>query len=110
MKKKWIRTAICNVFPQILLCICVSGQPAKRFDVVIDELLPDPSPVIGLPNSEFVELKNVSSSPINLRNWKLTDGLATATISVTYILQPDSFVIICASSAVVSFAGFGSVI
>ncbi|HKP31689.1 MAG TPA: lamin tail domain-containing protein, partial [Chitinophagaceae bacterium] len=86
------------------------AQIAKRFDVVINELLPDPTPMVGLPNSEYVELKNAASFPINLRNWKLTDGSTTATISQNYILQPDSLVIVCATSAVPSFAAFGNAI
>ena len=55
------------LFPLITLSSCyLLAQTANRFDIVIDELFPDPSPVIDLPNSEFIELKNVSSLPINL--------------------------------------------
>jgi len=33
------------------------AQVANRFDVVIDELLPDPTPPVQLPAFEFIELK-----------------------------------------------------
>jgi Lamin Tail Domain len=94
----------------LLLPFLSSAQTATRFSIVIDELFPDPAPSIGLPNSEFVELKNVSSTPFNLKNWKLSDGTSTATIAVNFILQPDSFVIICPNSAVPTFAVFGNTI
>src|SRR5688500_2582398 len=86
------------------------AQVANRFDVVIDELLPDPSPPVQLPNAEFIELKNVSATAYNIRNWKLNNGSTTATITTSFLLQPDSFVIICANNAVTTFAPFGRVI
>ncbi len=86
------------------------SQTPKRFDVLIHEILADPSPQVGLPNSEFIELRNVSGSPINLRNWKLSDGSSTSTITVNYVLQADSCVVICASSALSAFAALGPAI
>lgn len=86
------------------------AQVANRFDIIIHEVFPDPSPPVGLPNSEFIELRNISSSAFNLRNWKITDGSSTATITVNYFLQPDSIVVICPSSAVQSFSVFGATI
>lgn len=94
----------------ILSCGVLHTQEPRRHDVVIHELFPDPSPVIGLPASEFIELRNVSSVPFNLRNWKVTDGSSTATISSNFILQPDSMVIICPSTSVAAFAAFGNAI
>ncbi|MFM7105246.1 MAG: lamin tail domain-containing protein, partial [Flavobacteriales bacterium] len=40
-------------------------------DIVINEILADPSPVIGLPNAEFFELRNNTSSPLDLSNLKV---------------------------------------
>jgi hypothetical protein len=102
-----------QVFLQVILllvCSCMTGQPPQRFDIIIHELLADPSPQVGLPNSEFVELRNISSGVINLRNWKLTDGSSTATINSNYLLAPDSCVVVCATSAQVLYAGLGSAV
>ncbi|MFN5477692.1 MAG: hypothetical protein ACK484_13970, partial [Sphingobacteriales bacterium] len=46
----------------------VHAQNNVRHAVLIHELFPDPIPSRGLPNAEFIELKNVSSSDIQLRN------------------------------------------
>ncbi len=88
----------------------VSAQIAERYNIVITELFPDPTPAIGLPGTEFIELKNVSSSPFNLRNWKISDGSSTVSINVDFNLQPDSFVIICPESARLAYASFGTTI
>ena len=87
-----------------LSAFLANAQVAKRYDIVIDELLPDPSPQIGLPASEFIELKNVSREAFNLSGWKLSDGTSTATLS-SFVLQPDSFVIICPVSSTSAFTG-----
>jgi hypothetical protein len=87
-----------------LSAFIINAQVAKRYDIVIDELLPDPSPQIGLPSSEFIELKNVSRDTFNLSGWKLSDGTSTATLS-SFVLQPDSFVIICPVSSTSAFTG-----
>jgi hypothetical protein len=96
----------------ILLSACSPSfaQVAHRYDVVIDELFPDPTPVIGLPDAEFIELKNISSTAFNLYNWQLSDGTSTATIKTNFILQPDSFVVICSTAALTSYANFGAAI
>ncbi len=82
-------------FGFLLFAVVSLAQSPDRFDVVTDEQLPDPSPPVQLPNVEFIELKNVSTTAYDIRNWKLSDGSTTATISSSFTLLPDSFVIVC---------------
>ncbi|MBO9199462.1 MULTISPECIES: lamin tail domain-containing protein [Niastella] len=98
------------VFGFLLVTTGSFAQLPNRFDVVIDELLPDPTPPVQLPNTEFIELKNVSTTAFNIRNWKLSDGTTTATIAANFILKPDSFVIVCPNSAAPLFTPFGATI
>ena len=77
--------------------------------VVISEFFPDPSPAVGLPELEFIELYNNSSLAQNLSGFQLSDG-GTPAILPNVILQPDSFVIVCATSAVSAFQGYGNVV
>jgi len=84
-----------------------------QYDVVIDELMPDPDPVVGLPNSEWIELRNTSAFAVDLKDWTLakSTGLTSPSGPMPgYILQPDSFVIVCTGSAVTGLLPFGHVI
>ncbi len=66
---------------------------AERYDIVFNELLPDPDPQIDLPASEYVELFNRSNKAIDLNGWKFEDASSSVTIG-NYLLLPDSFVVI----------------
>jgi hypothetical protein len=82
----------------------------QQYDVVIDEIMADPTPQVGLPNSEWVELRNTSAFAINLQGWKLADVTGQTGALPNFSLQPDSFVIVCTGSAVVGLATFGTTI
>jgi hypothetical protein len=88
----------------------VHAQNSARHSVLIHELLPDPIPSRGLPNAEFIELKNVSTSDIQLRNWRVSNGSTTGKINNNFILKPDSLVILVSSGSLASFQAFGSCI
>ena len=44
---------------------------------------------------------------INLHNWKISNGASTATIKKDYLLEADSFLILCPASAEDAYSAFG---
>ena len=94
----------------LLIPFLVQAQVANRFDIVITEILADPTPAVGLPNAEFIEIKNISLTPYQLNGWKLSDASSTASVTANYILQPDSVAILCSNSNVAAFSVFGRTI
>lgn len=92
------------------LCFTASAQPATRHEVVIDEILADPSPPVLLPNAEFIELKNMSRRTLNLSGWKLSTPTATSGAFPAYNLQPDSFLILTSTSNAALFTSLGKVL
>lgn len=73
--------------------------------VVINEIVADPSPVIGLPDAEFIELYNPTMNYFDLTNWQVTDGSSTSTI-IPFTLAPNSYVILCAASSLGDFTSY----
>ncbi|MEN8929236.1 MAG: lamin tail domain-containing protein [Flavobacteriales bacterium] len=77
-------------------------------DVVINEIFADPSPIIGLPDGEFIEIYNTSTTKIfDLANWQFTDGSSTSSLP-SYTLLPDSYVILYANSTSGDFSVYSN--
>jgi hypothetical protein len=77
-------------------------------DLLINEVMADPSPAIALPNQEYIELLNRSSDTIHLQNWGIIIGNDSLRIRENYLLAPDSMVILCKTSAVKDLQNFGA--
>jgi hypothetical protein len=79
---------------------------AAAGDVIINEIMADPDPVIGLPNHEYLELYNTASSPIDLSDWILQIGSSSKTIE-DFILPSHSYVLICKNDAIEALSQYG---
>lgn len=90
--------------------VSIFAQMADRYDVVIDEIFADPSPRIGLTEAEFIELRNTTTTPFNLSGWRIGDLAGVSGPLPHFILQPDSFVIVCSSNAEAALSAFGTAI
>jgi hypothetical protein len=93
-----------------LLVQTLHAQIAQPFDMVIDEIMADPTPVVGLPGVEFLELKNTSGRTISVSGWKLTTSTSTSGAFPVYNLPADSFLVICSASNAAAFASYGKVL
>lgn len=94
----------------MLVIKLANAQTVNRYDVVIDEIMADPLPQVGLPNAEWIELKNTSSFNINLSGWTIVKATSQSGAFPNFILQPDSFVIVCTGSAAAALSVFGQTI
>ncbi len=78
----------------------------QRYDVIISEVFPDPSPQVGLPPLKFLELRNRSAQPVNLQGWKLISGNSTAILPM-YQLMPGSLLLITATNSAAAYVDYG---
>lgn len=94
----------------MILCFTVRAQNKQRHSVLIHEILPDPTPSRGLPNTEFIELKNVSANEVQLRNWRISNGSSSGKVTGNFVLKPDSLVILVAAGSISFYTPFGTCI
>ncbi len=83
------------------------GATPAYHELVITELMADPSPTIGLPEREFVEILNRSNKVIELKGVLLTDGSDTAIVANQTSVFPGEYLILTTSSAVDDLSFFG---
>jgi hypothetical protein len=79
----------------------------NRFSVVISEIMSDPTPQIGLPSFEWIEIRNTTNAAINLQNWRVGDGSGVSGALPNFLLQPDSIAIICGTTAAATMQQYG---
>lgn len=62
-------------------------------DIVVNEIMADPLPEVGLPNAEYIELFNASEFPYHLFNWKIGVGEKRETIPNRILFSGDFLVL-----------------
>lgn len=85
----------------------VPENPAEG-DVIINEVFADPTPSVGLPELEFVEVYNRSDKYFDLSHWKLGDASGDGTV-LAGTLAPGEYKVLCATASLPSFPGASGV-
>ncbi len=81
-----------------------------QYDIVIDEIMADPTPIVGLPTNEWLELKNTTTFDINLQNYRLGKSTGESGAMPSYVLPAGGYVIVCTGSAVAAMSTYGPTI
>ncbi|MDX2189643.1 MAG: lamin tail domain-containing protein [Bacteroidota bacterium] len=85
-----------------------NGKPPKKFEVVINEILPDENPSVGLPEAEFIELYNTTDSIIDLSNCRLYDASGFGKFPASNVLiLPKDYLILASTTNSEKFKYFG---
>ena len=84
-------------------------SPAAHYDIIINEILADANPSVGLPEKEFVELYNRSDKNIALQGFRFSDETSSVGIFPYYILKPQQYLII-QKAGEPNYSSFGSVL
>ena len=81
----------------------------KSFDVLINEIMADPTPTVFLPDAEYIELYNRSLFPVNVKDWKLMLG-SSEKILPEYTIPAGGYVILCDDGARFLLESYGPVL
>ncbi len=77
--------------------------------IVINEIMADPTPVVGLPDREYLELYNSGTTPVNLKNWVLALGSRQKTLP-DFSIAAAGFLLLTAPGGARDLQLFGPVI
>lgn len=94
-----------SISSPISIELVIPSTPEFR-DVVINELMPDPTPSVGLPEAEFIEIYNASDKIFELKDWTIGDNSIQSILSAR-LFKPGEFLIICARESEQAFSSFG---
>ncbi len=92
-------------------------QPADSFhftyyapsvhDILITEIMADPTPHINLPDAEWIEIKNCSKRIISLYGWQISDYGGRSKPFTKQLLHPDSSLILTGTTVEKQMQNFG---
>ena len=80
------------------------GEIPEVFDLLINEIMSDPTPSQGLPICEYVEIQNVSNKIINCQSLFIADLSDTIQLDSNLFLFPNEFLLLTDFSCVDSFS------
>ncbi|AFK01985.1 flagellar hook capping protein [Emticicia oligotrophica DSM 17448] len=109
--KKWCKSRIlsfiCLLACTILLSPVLLAQNVN--DLIISEIMADPTPTKGLPEKEYIELYNRTDKVIDLNRFRLSYQTTTVTFP-SFLLQPKSYVIVTSRANEADFKPYGNVV
>ncbi|MCU0327168.1 MAG: lamin tail domain-containing protein [Spirosomaceae bacterium] len=90
----------------VLLLLPFLGIAQSTNELIISEIMADPTPTRGLPEKEYLELYNRTDRAISLAKVKLQIGITTQ-IFGNYTIQPKEYIILCERTDEATFSKFG---
>ncbi len=81
----------------------------ELYDIVINEIMADPDPVVSLPNIEYLEIYNTSEFDINISGWTFKSGTYIRNFP-SLTVKSNEYYIVCDEDDEAEFTSFGNVI
>lgn len=85
------------------------GSIESKAQIVINEIMADPSPSAGLPDREYLELFNTGSAVVHLKDWSLGLG-SKIKVFPDVTVAPGEFLLVTAPGGAKDFLSFGRVV
>jgi Lamin Tail Domain/Bacterial Ig-like domain len=65
-----------------------------EYDLIINELMVDPTPRRGLPDAEWIEVLNRSQKHFQMSALRIGDGAGTGVVIPAYIIKPGEYIVL----------------
>jgi len=78
-------------------------------ELMITEIMADPTPPVGLPEADYLEIYNPTAKVLSLEGIQLSDAASTTTLP-DILLQPNEYAILCGTADADKFEVFGKAI
>lgn len=78
-------------------------------DIIITEIMADPTPAISLPSVEYIEIYNQTTNIIPLNNFTISDGISTGVVG-SFSVAPKEFVLLCKVTDTALLSNYGRVV
>lgn len=98
----------CLCFILLLLTFVSACAAQQRYGLIISEIMADPSPSVGLPAYEWIELYNRSDHDIDLAGMRIGDATGTSNALPSYQLAAGAYVLVGSSTAAAALRIYGS--
>lgn len=86
---------------------CGEIEIAEKGDVVINEIMADPTPALILPEVEFIELFNTSNKAISLQSLAYYNSATLNSFFTDTILLPNTYYTLASQSSAAELKNFG---
>ena len=84
-------------------------SPIEADEIIISEIMADPTPEVGLPNAEWLELRNNRDEALNLADIVFVN--TTSEFDLPQLtLEPDQYVVLCSTENEALLNAFGTVV
>lgn len=80
----------------------------RSYDVLINEIMADPVPSIGLPEYEYIEIFNTTTQPVFIEGWSLQIGNSFCSLDGIE-LDGLNYLILCSDAVAQEYGSYGAV-
>lgn len=91
----------------LLLSCSLINQAQPRYSVLINEIFADPTPSVGLPNTEWIEIKNGTDHILSLQGWRISDEGGQSAPFPNISLAPDSLLVLSSTTGATTLSVYG---
>ena len=100
-------TLVLSIFATLCTICQAQHYNAKENDIVINEIMADPTPTASLPPWEYVELYNASEEDINIKGWTIAIGSSEYRFTEDLVFRAEEYLILCHNDGVEELSRYG---